>query len=90
MEKITVTYEVYEYKELSENAKNKVIDDYINFIIECIPYNDLSENMRKAVDKADHMKTPWFTGSYIYEYALDEILEGVKQNKYLIDGKIFN
>ncbi len=90
MQKITVTYEVYEYKELAEDAKNKVINNYINFIIECVPYKYLSENMKKAVDKANSMQTPWFTGSYIYEYALDEILEGVKQNKYLIDGKIFN
>ncbi len=89
MQKITVTYEVYEYKELAEDAKNKAIGDYINFILECIPYNDLSENMKKAADKADSMQTPWFTGSYIYEYALTEIEDNLQDDRFLIDGKLF-
>lgn len=90
MTKISVEFETYTFKELSDSSKEKAINDYINFIVEFIPYNELSEDMRKAIDKAEAMHTPWFVGSYIYEYAKDEVIENLEHESFFIDGKLFN
>lgn len=89
MKVYTKTFEVYQYKELSKESKEVAINNYINFIIEVIPYNDLSDNIKKAIDKAEAMYTPWFTGNYIYEYALLEIEENLEKESFLINGEIF-
>lgn len=80
MKTITRKIKVYEYDELSGDSQDKAVTDYINFIIEVIPYEELSESMQ----------TPWFVGSYIWEYAKDEILENVREYPYLKNGDIFN
>lgn len=90
MKIIIKKYQVYEYDELTKDAQNKVINDHIKWIIECIPYDKLSLDMKRAVDKSESMQTPWFVGSYIYEYAMNEILEYVKTQSYLINGDIFD
>lgn len=90
MEKISKTYEVFNFTELKENARLKAINDTINFFIEDIPYKNLSENMKKAVDISEKMKTPWFLSEYIMEYAENEIIEMCNQYKYLKNGIIFN
>jgi len=89
MKVITKKINVYEFKELSETAKIKVINNYINFILEFKSYEDMTENMRKAIDKAEDMQTPWFTGSYIYDFCLDDILENVNNYYYLSNGNIY-
>lgn len=90
MKTVTKTYNVYSFEELSKIAQDEVINNYINFYTEVIPYEDISDDMKKAVNKAESMQTPWFTGSYIYEYCLEEIMEGVKSYEYLENGDIFN
>lgn len=50
----------------------------------------MSPSMKRAVDKSESMHTPWFMGSYIAEYAMDEIIAYVKTQSYLINGDIFN
>lgn len=87
---VTKTYKVYSFIELSDDVKSKVINDYINFILEVISYDKMSIDMKKAIDKANSMQTPWFAGSYIYEYCLNEIMENVNQYEYLENGDIFN
>ena len=89
MEIITKQIQVYNFKELSEIAQNKVINDYIQFILECIPYEEMTDNMKKAIDKSNNMQTPWFTPLYVYEYCLDEIMEGIECYTYTNDGNIF-
>ena len=89
MKTVTKTIEVYEFNELSESTKMKVINDYINFLLEVSDYNDISDNMKKAIDKAESMQTPWFTGSYVYEYCFDDIMENVNEYDYLINGSIY-
>lgn len=89
MKKISKIYEVFTYDELTDTSKNKAIEDYINFVIEVIPYNNLSEDMKKAIIKSEDMKTPWFVGSYIYEYAKIEIIENLKEYDFLENGTIF-
>ncbi len=88
--KKTVTYTVYRFSELSKAAQDKAVSDEINFILEVTDYAKLSSNMKRAVDKAEQMRTPWFTGSYIWDYAKEEVFASVRQNNYLKDGSVFN
>ena len=90
MKNITKTYQVYSYDELSEKVQEKVINDYITFILEAVPYENMSNDMRKACDKAERMQTPWFTGSYIWEYCQEGILDNVMDYQYLENGDVFN
>ena len=89
MKTITKTIEVYEFNELSESAKMEVINEHINFLLEVTDYNDMSDNMKKACLKAANMKTPWFTGSYVFDYCIDEIMESVNGYSFLSDGSIY-
>jgi len=75
----------YEFKDLSEQAKNKVFDEYITFWLEVTPYEEMNGNFKKAVDRANQLQTPWFTGSYVYDFCKDEIIEEIELNHYLFD-----
>jgi hypothetical protein len=92
METVTKTYQVYSFDELDEKAKEKAINCEIGFWVEVFDGDE--ENtpapILKAFKKADAMQTPWFTGSYIWEYAEEIITDGCKQCKYLADGSIFS
>ena len=79
--KITET-KVYEYDELTQEAKDTAIDNLIQFLLETSEPEDWSYNFKKAVDKAEEMQTPWFTGSYVYEYCLQELIDELKDNEY--------
>ena len=88
MKKITKEFEVFGFCELSEEGQEKAINDAIDFFLEC-DFSYLSPEMKKAIKKAESMKTPWFTGSYIWEYAKEEIKDFCKEYNYLKDGTIF-
>ena len=77
----------YEFDDLNEEIQDKTISDHIDFWMETYAYDnkDIPPNLKKAYDKADEMLTPWFTGSYIYEYCKEEIIEEIKTNDYLFD-----
>lgn len=76
----------YEFRELSSEAQEKVINEHINFWMNTKEYNEEDKgNFEKAIDKADSMHTPWFTGCYIYDYCKDEIIEEIEINNYLFD-----
>lgn len=87
---VTKHYEVYSFNELNHTAREKAINDAIMFYIECVPFENMSNDMQRAINEADDMKTPWFVGSYIFEYCKDEILEFCSDYDYLENGKIFN
>jgi len=57
--------------------------------LESIPYEQCSEGMQSAIDKAEELKTPWFTLSYIMEYAKDDIKEVCKLHEYFSDGIMY-
>jgi hypothetical protein len=90
MKSVTKTYDVYDYDELSGEAQNKVINDTVRFLLEVTEYDDLSPDMRRAVDKSEQMQTPWFVGEYVWDYAQDEVVMVAKSYKYLSTGEIFN
>lgn len=80
----------YEFSDLVEKAQEKVINEHIEFWLEMGDsiYNTVGwENFTKAVDKANEMRTPWFTGSYVYDYCKDEILEELNGNGHLYDSE---
>ena len=89
MKKITKTFEVYSYDELDQEIKDKIINDEVALILN-FDYSDQSKQVKKAIDKAEEMLTPWFAGSYVWDYAKDEVLENIRDREYLKDGDIFN
>ena len=78
----------YEYDDLSQDAKNYVIDEYIDFEIQVMdedsPYYYLAQEMER-------MQTPWFLGQEIYHKHKADIEETIRINNYLFDedGKMF-
>lgn len=91
MKTIIKTYNVYSFNELSEKSKEFAINDYINnWCLKVLQYEEMSNNMKKAIDKANAMQTPWFAGSYIYEYCLAEIKDFLNNFEvyFLEDGNV--
>lgn len=85
MRTYTIEKTVYKFEELSQEAKDTAINNEINFTLEMFDYEQQSDGLKKAIDKAEAMQTPWFTGSYVYEYCLDEIIANIKLNDYEFD-----
>ena len=91
MKKVNVEYSVYQFDELEKKAQDKVINEYIKFVLETTDMDTLDKksNLYKAISKAEEMRTPWFTGSYIWEYCEEEVLSAVRDEEYFVDGKLF-
>lgn len=94
MKTITTNTDVYQFNELSNEAQEKVINDLINDMVQYDSsdhYNNWPD-FKKAIDKAEQMQTPWFAGSYVYQYCGKDIINGLKENEdciYKIDGSLF-
>ena len=88
MKKVKVTYKVYQFDELSEEAKLKATNDEIKNTLEH-GYDELTTNQKRAVDEAEELLTPWFVGEYMWQYAKDEIEDLCRMNDYLEDGSYF-
>jgi len=74
---------------LTQGIQDKVISKEIDNILKYSNYDDMSFKMKKACDKSEQMQTPWFAGSYIYDYCKDEIIESLKGYQFLENGGIF-
>jgi hypothetical protein len=91
----TVRTKVYKFSELSEKAKDRVIEDRINDMVQ-YEWEDYYKNwpeFKKAIDMSERMQTPWFTGSYVWEYCGKGIVAALTEDqecKYTKDGKYFN
>lgn len=91
----TVRTKVYKFSELSKPAKEKAINDRINDMIQyesADHYKNWPE-FKKAIDKAEKMQTPWFSGSYVYEFCGKEIISTLEENEdciYTKDGNFFH
>lgn len=76
----------FEFDELEETAKDKVISDHIQFWIDFRHYNAENKgNFERAIDEAERNRTPWFQGSYIWDYCKDEVLDDIRSSNYLFD-----
>lgn len=82
---------IYNFKELKEDVQNKIIEDFINIIINNTNIEKLNKNtnLYKAYKKAEELKAPWFTGQYIWEYDKKHILEMCRSYTYLENGEIY-
>lgn len=90
MKKITIEYEVYEFDELSDEAKGRVISDLLMMITDMPElYPELKEEIKKAQDKVKRMYTPWFFTSYLWDVAEDKLLQILYKYVYLKDGEMF-
>ena len=89
MKKVKITYETFSFDELSKLSQSCVVNKELINLMERVPYEDLTDNQKKGVDEAEKMQTPWFTGSYIMDYAREEILDLCKMGTYLKDGSYF-
>jgi len=79
---------IYEFKELSTEVQNKVIEDEIEFAIE--EYNtDISTyaGVGKAIKISEELHTPWFLGQYVFDYCKDELYKYVEKYYYTKEGK---
>lgn len=92
MRKVTKIYEVYTFDELSDLSKEKVLEAEIIDMLETTPHGKGSDNYRKAIEEAEHLHTPWFMGSYVYEYCREEIVECIheEEREFLADGTWFS
>lgn len=92
MRKVEIS--IFKFDELEEDIKETVIDNVISLIIETMDLEKLKNKkdsrFYKAWKKSEDMQTPWFLGSYIWEYAEKEVLELCRGNEYLKDGTVFN
>lgn len=93
MKTIKKSFDVYEFKELSAEAKDRAINDYVNFVADM--YGDLTSDttpnyVKKAAKQAETMSTPWFFTSYLYEYGRASIMKDLKRERYLKNGDVFN
>jgi hypothetical protein len=70
----TTKTKVYGFEELSQKAKDKAINDHINFLMKVTQYEEASDNYKKALDKAE--------AEYIWKYCKDEILQSIEMNHY--------
>lgn len=76
---------IYTFAELSKEAKEKAINDHIAFLLDTTTREDASNSFKEAIDKAESMRTPWFTARYVREYCLDEIIGNLETNGFEFD-----
>lgn len=92
MRTVSRSINVYEYDDLTEEVRQKVINEYIQFLIETTDFSELyhNSNMYKAYRKSEEMQTPWFLGNYIWDYCHMQIEESVREWEHYEDGRVFN
>lgn len=80
---------LYRFKDLSETAKERAINDYITFLVEVTEFEKLhhNSNLYKACKIAEEMRTPWFIGEYIWDYCKKSILKDLNHDFFTADGK---
>lgn len=91
MRTIVKKINVYKFNELNKESQDKVISDYIDFVVDTTDFDEISKNsnLYKAFKKANEMRTPWFLGSYIWQLCEKQILKEVNKYEYLENGEIF-
>ena len=91
MRTITKQVNIYKFDELDEQTQNKVVADYIDFILNTTDFDKLNKNtnLYKAIKHCEKMQTPWFIHQYVFDYCKKQILKVVKSYEYLENGKMF-
>lgn len=75
----------FEFKDLSEEAQEIVLQEQINF--EIMLLNDMQEkhDFFYIAKEMKRMQTPWFLASEIYDKHKDDLIESIEANGYLFD-----
>lgn len=85
----TIRTKVYQFSELSEQAKFNAIVEQAKFEIEIM---DEGSIFYPASVEMDKMQTPWFLLETLVHDYRDELIEAIEINEYhfTADGKMFN
>lgn len=85
----TIRTKVYQFSELSEQAKQTAIIEQAKFEIEIM---DEGSIFYPAAVEMDKMQTPWFLLETLVHDYRDELIEAIEINEYHFtqDGKMFN
>jgi len=99
MRKIKQTITLYEFDELSQEIKDKIVCEEIDFMIEVdvpeiwdeegkvVPKHKNSK-LYKSCKECERNQTPWFIGEYIFKHMEPEIMARARSREYLKDGDI--
>ena len=79
----------YEYSDLNNDAKKRVLSEQIDFEIEIM---DEESPYYYCAIEMERMRTPWFLGEMIYEKHKNDLIETIEINKYLFNkhGKMLS
>lgn len=85
-------FQAFEFKDLSVDKQEKIIFDEIKCIVETTPYEQMSDDMQRAIDDAEKNFTPWFQSQFIYDACKQQIINSIEINDYLFDkdGNMLN
>jgi hypothetical protein len=88
---IKETITLYTFEELSEDAQNEAINETIEAWCECEAFvpDDAKEGFEKAIKDSERMQTPWFLGSYVWEYCQQQIKDECRTAYYWQNGKFY-
>lgn len=91
MRKVVKEYQVFKFNELNDNVKEKIVCDYIDYLMQVTDFDKISKNsnLYKAYKKANDMQTIWFLGSYIWDFCESQIMKEIEKCEYLENGEIF-
>lgn len=88
MTDIMIKKTIYEFNELTEDAKNRALNEEIKFLIEFTNFEELDSdmaiypNLKTAFEKCEKNRTPWFLGNFIFEYCGKYISETLQSLYY--------
>lgn len=88
MKKVEIS--VYEFDELDEEVQRTVIEAYVNFLLEIVEASGegVIPKVDAAIEKAERLRTPWFTQQIIFENMESEIKQEVRKYYYFSNGRI--
>jgi hypothetical protein len=88
MKTVTQTTNIYQYEELSKEAKEKAIQEHIEFL-ESIDWSNEEYRpsyIQYAIDKCNELRTPWFFKDYILEDGRDLIEQELQDYEFYKEG----
>ena len=89
MRKVTTTFNVYKFSELSDTCQERVINEEIQFLIETMQNEPTDPIWDDCIHQIERLQTPWFLGAVMWEKHKDFILELCNDGEYLINGESY-
>lgn len=89
MKTITPAVELFTFEELNERAKNKAINNLLDFWLQDdgFVWDDALPAFKQAVAEADKMLTPWFAKEIIFRDCKDYIYMELDNWYFDCDGE---